>query len=56
MVALAAKVMDNFYFCLTALSATAMNADETQTLHEQLTLRNTTDCFHGKRNNFCAFI
>jgi len=35
------------FLCLVALSATAMDVNETQTLHEQLTLRNTTDCFHG---------
>jgi hypothetical protein len=48
MVALVAEVMDKkMFLCLVALSATAMDLDETQTLHEQLTLRNTTDCFHG---------
>jgi len=58
MVALAPQVMDenNVFFCLNALSATATNLDETQNFHEQLTLRNATDCFQGKRNNLCAFI
>jgi len=48
MVALAAQVMDEKTFLfVVALSATAMDVDETHILHEQLTLRNTTDCFHG---------
>ena len=55
MVAFAAQVMGDFFLS----KRTVCYSDEcrqTQTFHERLTLRNTTDCFHGKLNNLCAFI
>jgi hypothetical protein len=51
------KIMDlksNFFVWWH--SANAVDADETQTLHERPVLRYTTVCFHGKRNSFGAFV